>query len=84
MKDGTRQQDRMRELYDNFLNQDMKTRKEGTAFVSPVREDITTSKKKKKKMKLQKKFHNFSLLERIVEAIVPLNSKCKFSLILLT
>ena len=49
MKDGTRQQDRMRELYDNFLNQDMKTRKEGTAFVSPVREDITTSKKKKKK-----------------------------------
>ena len=82
MKDGTRQQDRMRELYDNFLNQDMKTRKDRTAFVSPVREDITTSKKKK--MKLQKKFHNFSLLEKIVEAIVPLNSKCKFSLILLT
>ena len=49
MKDGTRQQDRMRELYDNFLNQDMKTRKDRTAFVSPVREDITTSKKKKKK-----------------------------------
>ena len=45
MKDGTRQQDRMGKLYGNFLNQDVKTRKERTVFVSPVREDIATSKK---------------------------------------